>query len=188
MRTDFLIVSGDGAIPYFSWGLAKALRSTGGNTHVIGAFWHFLKRRTPEGFARYLEQRLSSFRERGASVQLVGYSFGAVLVHSVPHFSDSVLRQISRVTLIAPAERAGFRFHPAGWWGGHGPDDQPTDPAIANLARMGVSVQVIVGSDDAEQHAGRRLAEIDYVTLPGGHTLRADYAAIATQLTRPLSR
>lgn len=174
-----LIVSGDGILPTFSWGLSGALKRLGAATDVIGAFHHFRRRRTPQCFADHLETRLCGLKESDGPVYLVGYSFGAVLAHSVPHLGAETRKALSRVVLIAPAAMTGFVFHPAGWFNGHGPEDEPTAPAIERLADDGHDVLLLYGEKDAPRAEPAHHEAIARRILPGGHSLGGAYDEVA---------
>nr|WP_246408692.1 virulence factor [Parvularcula dongshanensis] len=179
-----LILSGDGILPTFSWGLAHELRRRNVSADIIGAFAHFLKRRSEASLAKHVASRLERF-DATASITLVGYSFGAVIAFAAPRLPDSMKRRIERVVLIAPATMTGFQFHPAGWLDGHGPDDLPTAPAIGRLVEEGFEVRLLYGAQDRVRARAPDGVVVETATLPGGHDLGSRFRSIAEHVVRP---
>ncbi len=179
-----LIVSGDGPLPFFARGLARAFVRRGVAASVIPSARYFWKRRTPEEFAHHLEARLETqLRKHGGDrFVLVGYSFGGAALPFAVRLLPAELRQaIALVVLAAPASRADFEFKLISWLNISGKDALDVGAELDQLITEGTPTLLVYGAKDLRR-AQPSAKDADVLELPGGHDLGKDYERIIREI------
>jgi type IV secretory pathway VirJ component len=179
-----LVVSGDGPIPSFARGLARAFVKAGVSAAVIRSAHYFWRRRTPEEFARHLEERLEEQLRRhdGDRFVLVGYSFGgAALPFAVRLLPQDLAERIDLVVLAAPATRADFEFQFISWLNISSRDSLDASAELGRMIAEGVPALLVYGKRDFKR-ARPAAPGADIIELPGGHDLGKDYDGIVAEI------
>jgi len=119
---------------------------------------------------------------------LIGYSQGAdVLPFALNRLPADVRAQVERTVLLAPGERAAFRFRLRQWlgrWFG-GDEGLATLPELARLD--GSRTLCAYGADDGEAACPKVAASAACrLRLAGGHHFDGDYATLAGLAVDPL--
>jgi type IV secretory pathway VirJ component len=186
-----VFLSGDGGWAHLDKAVARRLVDAG--IPVVGFNSRdFLEhRRTPEETARAVTRVIRHYTAAWGrdSLVLVGYSRGADILPFVVNLMPADLAGRTRVVaLLAPAERAGFKFH----WidlieNTSSPDDLPILPQVDSIA--GPNVLCIYGEDEEESLCRQNLPPaVKVFPRNGGHHFNGSYAEIGDLILQALGR
>lgn len=148
-------------------------------------------RRTPEQTADAVTRVIRHYSDAWGrdSLVLVGYSRGAdVLPFVVNRLPPDLASRTRVVALLAPAKRAGFKFH----WidllvNTSSPDDLPILPQVDSIA--GPKVLCFYGRKEKESLCRQHLPpSVAVFPRSGGHHFDGNYDAIADLILKALGR
>jgi len=185
-----VLLSGDGGWAGLDAALAAALAARGVPVVGLDSLRYFWRARTPQGLADDLARVLRGYARRWQRPRavLIGYSQGAdVLPFALNRLPADVRAQVERTVLLAPGERAAFRFRLRQWlgrWFG-GDEGLATLPELARLD--GSRTLCAYGADDGEAACPKVAASAACrLRLAGGHHFDGDYATLAGLAVDPL--
>lgn len=177
-----LIISGDGLITSVAPALADRLAARGIGSATIKAISYFWRLRSPKAMARDLEcqLRLRHSQYPGDRFLLIGYSFGAgTLPFAVNRLGDEWKNRIQAVVLLAPPDKADFRFYFRSWLNKSTQNAMPTAPEIKRLSE-GTPVLYVRGEDDFTGPSDVLMPSqnLNMINLPGGHDFGKEYDVV----------
>lgn len=183
-----IMLTGDGGWAGLDKGVAASLAGAGMRVVGFSTLKFFWQKRSPEVAGKALARILVHYAKAwpGARFVVIGYSFGASLVPVLVNRLPAALQQrIDRGFMISPDADAVFEIRIGDWFGGaHHEGSVPLLPAIAASP---IPLTCIHGSDETDSFCKPGLAaQLDVLSLPGGHHFNGDYAALGGAIIEAL--
>ncbi|MEJ2185379.1 MAG: AcvB/VirJ family lysyl-phosphatidylglycerol hydrolase [Gemmatimonadota bacterium] len=186
-----IFLSGDGGWAHLDKAVAHRLVDAGIPVVGFNSRDFLERRRTPEETAKAITRVIRHYSEAWGrdSLVLVGYSRGADILPFVVNLLPADLAARTRVVaLLAPAERAGFKFR----WidlvvNTSSPDDLPIMPQVDSIA--GPKVLCFYGKEEKESLCRRDLPPtVTVFPRNGGHHFDGNYDEIGDLILQALGR
>ncbi len=186
-----IFLTGDGGWAHLDKTVSRRLVAAGIPMVGFNSRDYLERRRTPDETARAVIRVIRHYSEAWGrdSLVLAGYSRGAdILPFVVNRLPPDLASRTRVVALLAPAERAGFKFR----WidlltNASSPDDLPILPQVDSI--HGPEVLCFYGTKEKESLCRQHLPP--YVTVyprNGGHHLDGNYDAIGDLILKALGR
>lgn len=186
-----IFLTGDGGWAHLDRSVAHQLVVAGIPVVAFNSRDFLEHRRTPEQTANAVTRVIRHYSDAWGrdSLVLVGYSRGAdILPFVVTRLPPDLAGRTRLVALLAPAERAGFKFH----WidlltNVSSPDDLPILPQVDSIS--GPKVLCIYGKKEKESLCRQELPpSVTVLARNGGHHFDGDYVELGNLIVQALRR
>jgi type IV secretory pathway VirJ component len=178
-----IFLTGDGGWAGIDQGISATLAARGVEIVGFNTLDYFWNEKTPGQTAADLSRVLDAIRTAapGASVQIIGYSYGAEIAPVVyPRLTDRSKAMIARMTLMVPGKLAVFAFSTSYWLGTKPSTGEDVEKAIRS-ERDNRVLCVYSEDDDGACPALKKdtPANVTLKVLGSGHHFGGNYDELA---------
>jgi type IV secretory pathway VirJ component len=185
-----VILSGDMG---FNAGMAPRIASRLANDGIpvigVNSLVYFRQQRGPQEVTKLVEGAIRKALDFGHAEQvvLIGQSFGADMIPvALAHLPPALREKVRMTGLVVPTDTLFFRASPSELFNWSSPDAD----ALSTARRLNwLPVICISGSEETTSLCPHMTtANVDHVTLPGGHYLGFDADAVHHALVAAINR